>query len=490
VVLIGYAGVSFVGLVPVYSFGAFSHPLYACVAGLSGFVIGALLFTVLRAGHVPRSRWRGVVCTAVAATMGAAIAFLLLFGFYKSFQLSTDELANKLLWHERTIALSSGVTVAIPFLFLWLALYLVVRTHVQSLVKAPLAFHEPQGREPGSANNENRAPAVEFLADDERRVLSEDVLRSSKPAWPPTGLLAPLAAVAIPAMLFWLVYRAPLESAWIELVLKIGVCLVLFGLTWSLDRVISGARNLERLLRFFGSGPLRSQLEPFFATLPAKQFGRFQVLQPTVRLLAEFLQSWGQVRELPSFKSLDEAVKLDSQLAEDLRRFDTWPAWGSLSFEFLRRAATLASKDQDWPRRASWTTPQVRLIGAYLVLLVSWALGAIRTLLLLATVLALCLWIAFVSYPQWPHHLLLVAAWLAMGGCLVIGVAILLRFERNEVLSAMSRTRAGTVTFDFTSLKAIGSLLAGPVLAIVVLEFPEFGRWLSEWAQPLLRNLK
>lgn len=130
------------------------------------------------------------------------------------------------------------------------------------------------------------------------------------------------------------------------------------------------------------------------------------------------------------------------------------------------------------------------LLGAYAVLLVSWALGTIRTFLLVAAALAACLWIAFVSYPQSPHHLLLVAAWLAMGTSLVVGVIMLTRFEHNDVLSAMSRTPAGAVTFDATFLKSVVPLLAGPVLAIVVLQFPQFGRWLAEWAQPLLRAMK
>jgi len=209
-------------------------------------------------------------------------------------------------------------------------------------------------------------------------------------------------------------------------------------------------------------------------------------------MLAEFLESWKQVSGLYPFKTLEKSSPtLQEQLTKDLQRFDIWPAWGSLSFEFLRSAAYLVSRDRS---RSPWATAEDKarttLLGAYVVLVVSWALGAIRTFLLLATVLAACLWIAFVSYPQSPHRLLLVAAWLAMGICVMVGVMTFIRFERNEVLSAMSRTPAGKVSFDASSLRTIGPLLAGPVLAILVLEFPQFGVWLSEWAEPLLRTMK
>jgi hypothetical protein len=54
----------------------------------------------------------------------------------------------------------------------------------------------------------------------------------------------------------------------------------------------------------------------------------------------------------------------------------------------------------------------------------------------------------------------------------------------------MSGTDVGKASLDLGFIKSTLPLVITPVLAIVVLEFPQFGRWLTEWAQPLLRNLK
>src|SRR5262249_25537405 len=126
----------------------------------------------------------------------------------------------------------------------------------------------------------------------------------------------------------------------------------------------------------------------------------------------------------------------------------------------------------------------------YFVLFVSWALGSIRMFLVLAALVAACLWLVFLTYPQSPHQLLLMGSLVLMLGAFAIGVSTLFRLERNETLSAMSRTEAGRVDFDATSLRTVATLIAGPVIAVLVLEFPQLGRWIAEWGEPLLRNVK
>src|SRR5262249_38445068 len=146
-----------------------------------------------------------------------------------------------------------------------------------------------------------------------------------------------------------------------------------------------------------------------------------------------------------------------------------------------------------WWREPSPRAPDpgaVSLVGWYFVFLISWALNAIRMFLVLAAILTASLLLLFVTYVQSPRHLLLIVAWGMVALCLAVRGRVLFRMERTETLSQMSGTGPGSVTFDTSFLKTTGTLLAGPVLAIVALEFPQFGRWLAEWAQPVLRTLK
>ena len=59
--------------------------------------------------------------------------------------------------------------------------------------------------------------------------------------------------------------------------------------------------------------------------------------------------------------------------------------------------------------------------------------------------------------------------------------------DRNRTLSAIGNTRPGQVTFDrhfVTGLLTYGAL---PLLGVVLTQFPQIGRSLVGWINPLLR---
>jgi hypothetical protein len=498
VVLFGYLGVAFLALVPVWAFGSLPMRGHTWVGALAGFAIAVAAFTTFGVCKVRTDEfWKSGFRRAL---LGGAATALLFIAVMQNPAHLTSRLVNFLLWYERSIAFSSGVTSVVPLAALWLGIYLFVRGHLQSLVNAPVAVHTR-----ATPTEDMPNPLVEVITDrpvsrenstNARDVLIRDLHQGSWPRWRLKDAVGPLAAAALPILVLIKLHRPTLDGWVTQALLLAGMSLTLFALAWSLHRVLSGTDALLRFLRFIAVEPGFEQLTAFFHTLPPKQYGRFQVLHPDVRLLARFSRTFGRAPEDDTPGAAAGDVELQAwagQLSEDLRIYDRWPAWGSRTLESIRVAA-LGAAPWTWKRSTCHEdhgdSPRVDLVGTYLVLIVSWALTSIRNFLLLAGILSACLWVAFVSYPQSPHHLLLLAAWSAMAVCFVIGLVTFVRFERDDVLSKMSGTTEGKVTFDFAFLKSNWALLAGPVLAFVVLEFPQFGRWLSEWAEPLLRTIK
>jgi hypothetical protein len=481
--LLGYFGLAFLALVPVHALGSFAHPRYTALAALVGSTLSLLAFNAVGVAWVWRRRfavWALPIATVVAA--GAALLTVLLLGYPDCL---SPRVVNRLLWYERSIAFSSGVTSVVPLAALWLGLYVFVRGHLQSLVNAPAALHVRAG---------TPNPLLEVFTGIQtnaegsaRDVLAKDLHQGTRPRWGLKDALGPLAVAVLPIVVLSKLHRPTLDGRDTQTLLLLGSALLLWALAWSLHRVLTGTDALLRFLRFVALEPAFERLSAYFQTLPPKQYGRFQVLHPDVRLLARLARSFGR-------PPAGDSGAWTGQLAEDLRTYDRWPAWGSRTFESIRLGALHVAPWKWSPRPTGAigdvTSSEIDLLGTYLVLIVSWALTSIRNFLLLAGILSACLWVAFVSYPQSPRHLLLVAAWSAMEVCFVIGLVTFVRFERDDVLSKMSRTTEGKVTFDFAFLKSNWALLAGPVLAFVVLEFPQFGRWLSEWAEPLLRTIK
>src|SRR5262249_24487120 len=130
----GYLAVARVAFTPILAFGA-RGCLYSVVTALGGASTGALLCTVLVCIKACYSKWpkwlrlepelptrRGFAGALVVAILFAIVS---LFVFYvPRSSLLPGGLSSNLLWYERTIGFSNGVTVAVPFIFIWLAIYL------------------------------------------------------------------------------------------------------------------------------------------------------------------------------------------------------------------------------------------------------------------------------------------------------------------------------------------------------------------------------
>ena len=111
-----------------------------------------------------------------------------------------------------------------------------------------------------------------------------------------------------------------------------------------------------------------------------------------------------------------------------------------------------------------------------------------RTLVICAAGMYVCIVCSISIYPFEPHpalQVLAVVLVLAMG--VVIGF-VYSEMHRDAILSRLTSTNAGELGWDFW-LKFV-SAGAIPVFSLLAVQFPEIGRFLFSWLQPLLQSAK
>jgi len=67
---------------------------------------------------------------------------------------------------------------------------------------------------------------------------------------------------------------------------------------------------------------------------------------------------------------------------------------------------------------------------------------------------------------------------------------VIVRLERNEILSRLSGTDPGRVNFNFKFISEIAVYVALPILALVATLVPEVSDHLAAWLDPLRRILR
>jgi hypothetical protein len=296
-----------------------------------------------------------------------------------------------------------------------------------------------------------------------------------------------------------------------DLLFRFGV-LAVIGLTvWAVYRLVNVWSGIRVILE-----EIDADLLPAFVDLPAR-LARVTRLTPfghasraEINDVAE--EKWAAM--LDAFNRLP--VVRTKQLADftGIIKFDKRPGSRSQPFElawddyqgfeqlhqalgFCRREgliakqATTAStggRDKE-PTEKEWARRCAELYALYVADYVDWVFQHMRYLasfLLIALLLSVVL---LASYPFQPQSVLTAV----FAVVFVVGVAtilyVLVAMNRDKVLSAISNTQAGKVSWDghfITSLATYGAL---PLITLVSTEFPEIRDFLFSWVAPLVRAL-
>jgi hypothetical protein len=329
--------------------------------------------------------------------------------------------------------------------------------------------------------------------------------------------------------LFWLLSQfersidAALPGSWLgshgpippfELLLRFAVLGAICAATYALYRFVSVWRLLADLLTRIAESPLC----PAFARLPAAigQLTRLRLFpQASEALINDSIHAkWCA---LSAAKTLDGApvvpeftlqappnprwtsLTLQSPNAKRGADFDVlysslchvWRAEGvQPTSQRLAAKAThdTAKEPRRWASpRQKWMTAAEELVAVYVVDYIECVFKYLRGLAAFLLVALVLMTVLIVAYPFQPASVVRTMYLLIIGVSVVTLVAVLVRMNRDPVLSAIAGTNAGEVTWDARFVLNLVTFGAVPILTLLGSEFPELRGFLFSWVSPALR---
>ena len=319
----------------------------------------------------------------------------------------------------------------------------------------------------------------------------------------------------------WLLAMKPNGSidGWLfDVFMFFGAFAVFVAVSWSLLRMITLWYSVRGLLRRLYRHPGRVAYENYFKGLPARQ--RISLTEPTLPLTATE-SSLQHVREMIRIAQLVGADALAPGLANpllglvtdlrtaELKLSDALSAdllgnrGAAIGFRSEARTATSAIAKQiailmesQWrlPPEAvinSATASERRVIKHGELFLVARVIDFLRdvfphfrNLMTFATVAILLTLLALSSYPFGQRDLLLDFAWLSVLAAVGAMSYVFLTMNRDRVLSLLSGTTPGQLTWNSTLIAQLLTFGVLPLLGLLGVQFPgQFASVLSSFSK-------
>ena len=292
--------------------------------------------------------------------------------------------------------------------------------------------------------------------------------------------------------------------------LRITVFGALCGSIWSLYRFMSVWRLLANLLSRIADSPLA----PAFGRLPAA-LGKLTRLRlfphPCDEIIDDCIHTkWNQVKgaaaKPQSIGGNDFALtyaptarwtSLDVQPEGKERGADFVTLYRALCTvwreEGVHAASQRPAKDASAPTcqwktpRQKWLSSAEELAAVYVVDYIEWVFQYLRGLAAFLLVALVLMTVLTVAYPFQPASVVRTVFLLIIGVAVVTLVAVLVRMNRDPVLSSIAGTNAGEVTWDATFVLNLITFAAVPIITLLGSEFPALRGFLFSWVSPALR---
>jgi hypothetical protein len=136
-----------------------------------------------------------------------------------------------------------------------------------------------------------------------------------------------------------------------------------------------------------------------------------------------------------------------------------------------------------------WQADAELFIVLQFTTLIRQCFAQLRNLLtfLVATVLLL-LW-ALNSYPFQPHRLIVIFSYALVLWCMAAALVAVVNFNRDEVLSALTRTTPNKLTLDRTLVVPVLTYVVIPLVSLAAVQFPEVSDSAFSWIGFIQRSL-
>jgi hypothetical protein len=304
-----------------------------------------------------------------------------------------------------------------------------------------------------------------------------------------------------------------------EILFRFAVLGALCATLWSLHRFLSVWRLLAELLSRVAESPLASA----FSRLPPAKGGmaRIQLFDPpSTEIVDEAIREKWDALELaagaPGIATDPLAAEMMLQDEEAPRARWQWgipPETGRGPGEGFRRLyralcavwraervpprqpratadADAAKGDTSPPPpspRQRWMRTAEELAAIYVVDYIEWVFRYLRRLAAFLAAALVLMMITVASYPFQPASVVRTIYFGILGVAVLTIVAVLVRMNRDTVLSAITGTTPGEVTWDSTFIINLVTYAAIPVLTLLGSQIPALRDFLFSWVSPALR---
>jgi hypothetical protein len=458
-----------------------------------------------------------LVRIATAITVGIVVWSLL----PGSHLMCAEQRTQAAVFVERIGTLSSGVTWLVPAALLagifgcWVACQLW-RFHLLDI--CPLA--DPFGRSgPAPVGCRPSEPESVQTAGFSNRVGELDARLESAwflPATPVDWLFLLLLAVGL-VYVFGARWIGTAEGGTFDCVFRCAACAAIVLIGWSQVHVKAVGGLFERLLRRMAQHAIVSAFDRVPDRLAAKVAGQVFAASPhpgdldqPVRCLThlanEASEWWPEsLREVETVQDKFAAL-LDRDRGEKGDVDRTAAALNTLFagiaarqlvprlIDYWDREDLLCKREQGMKDNAasspaSWEEQAELFLAMHFVNLIRQVFSHIKSQLTFLVLMLLCLLGCFHAYPFQPGGLIMRLCYGLTIWCLVTNVLLIIRFNRCEVLSRLSKTTPNRFTFDRSLVLPMITYVLIPLFSLLAVQFPGIGRMLFTWLDAFRHSL-
>jgi hypothetical protein len=217
---------------------------------------------------------------------------------------------------------------------------------------------------------------------------------------------------------------------------------------------------------FNGSRTLRALLADLVSDLALDAPANVpQVLAAEVTVLGRFWRSRPLAAATQISLPLEESARLATTSAAELY------------------ASALPDESHLWMRL--WED----LVATRLAVFIAYVREHLNNYLTFITASMILIMLAGASYPFHGGRLLFLVLWIALATIVVGTMTVLIQMNRDAIISRLTSTEPGKITWDRSFVSGILVHGAVPVIGLIAVRFPQIARPLFAWADPLVKIL-
>jgi hypothetical protein len=138
----------------------------------------------------------------------------------------------------------------------------------------------------------------------------------------------------------------------------------------------------------------------------------------------------------------------------------------------------------------AWLRQCQAFVSTVVALLVSRYVRQFRYFLYAMTAAIALLLLALSSYPFEPHRLLVSCSWAIVGSVVGAGLWIFIELDRNTVMSHLTGTDPGKLTWNSAFVVRVLAWVALPLLGVAATTYPDIANMLYRIFEPFIRALR